>query len=1008
MVKFLADLIAPMLYARGVSEADFNSYVGLLSPYINAILIFLLAFVIAIVVTFFIKKGIRAFVRMQALVAFLLAIVVIVNIISFGPMYNNIKGILNNWNVKVSDESRANSKEIVGKVGEEGFVLLKNNGLLPLKDENKNINVFGWASIAPIFGGTGSGSSDTTNNIGILESLKNAGFNTNEYLTQMYKDYKDARVNLGLLSMSQQNWDLPEPTSKYYTDKLLNQTKAFSDTAVIVLGRSGGEGADLPIDMRAIIDGTYNIAEKTSVHPSKYNYFNASYENNGDTPDFEAGESYLELSKPEKDMIKTVTDNFSNVIVVINANNPMELSWVDEYKQIGAVIYAPGAGVSGFEALGKIINGSVNPSGKTVDTFVKNLFKTPYINNIGAHNFTNVEDLIKEIVEKDDSAEGVISFANYVEGIYVGYKFYGTAADESFINYDEYVQYPFGYGLSYTNFDKKIENFKDNGDSISLDVIVTNKGSVAGKDVVELYYNPPYTNGGIEKSSVNLIEFAKTNELAAGESQTLNFTINKEDMASYDSEGKKISGGGYILEAGEYEISLRSDSHTVIDTEKFELASDIDYSKEARSTDNIAANNKFEDYARGKFTTLSRADKFANYDEATAAPSKEAYIMDDETKEAVKKQSVAYYKPEINNQEDIMPEQGAKNGLKLYDLVAASYDDERWDKLISQMTFEEMTTLVNIGGWQTAGIKSVGKVATVDADGPAGLNNFITKIYGTSYPSEILMAQTWNVDLLAQIGEGISREFTDVNYYGWYGPAVNTHRSAFAGRNFEYFSEDGVLAGKLAAAEMNGAVPNKVYPYIKHFALNDQETNRCAFLLTYAPEQAIRENYLKPFEIAIKAYTGKTQAVMSAFNFIGTISSSSNSYLLNDILRGEWGFTGMVITDYDGSYGYMISDKSIKNGNDLMLGFAMAESNKFTDKGAETTMALRQASKNILYTVVNSGAYANGDPSSKIDNMTKFYVAGNIVALIILFGLEFLAIRILINRKKEENVQVVE
>ena len=1001
MIKFLSDLLAPVAYSRGVSEADFASYMNLLTPYIYAFLFVLLIFVIFEFCTVLFSEREKEFMRAEGFIAFVLAILIIVNMASFGPMRSTIAGALNTLNIKVSEQSRESSKEIVRRVGEEGFVLLKNNGVLPLNTDEKDINVFGWASISPVYGGTGSGSSDTANNVNILDSLANAGFNTNPELTKMYREYKSGRVSPGL-SMNEQNWDLPEPTVQYYTDTLIDNAKRFSNTAIIVLGRSGGEGADLPMDMRAIIDNTYNIADKVSVKPQNYGYFGGKYENNGDTPDFENGESYLELSKPEKDMIKKVTDNFSNVIVVINANNPMELSWVDEYSNIGAVIYAPGAGVTGFEALGKIINGSINPSGKTVDTFVKDLFKTPYINNIGSHIFTNVEDLNKEIAQKDDSSNGVMSFVNYVEGIYVGYKFYETAHDVGFIKYNEHVQYPFGYGLSYTTFEKKIESFVDNGDNLMLEVSVTNTGERAGKDVVELYYTPPYTNGGIEKASVNLIGFEKTKELAPGENISLSFLLNKEDMASYDSAGKKIPGGGYILEAGEYEISLRNDSHTPIDSQKFAVAEDIFYNEEGRRSDKTSASNKFETYARGKFTELSRANKFANYEAATQRPAEGEYLMDDATKEAVKEQSVAYYNPEKNtNPSDTMPTQGAKNGLKLYDMVSADYDDERWEKLIDQMTFEEMSTLVNIGGWQTAEIKSIGKVATMDADGPAGLNNFITKVYGTSYPAEILMAQTWNRGLMQDIGEGISREFSDVNYYGWYGPAVNTHRSAFAGRNFEYFSEDGFLSGQLAAAEMNGAADNRVYPYIKHFALNDQETNRCAFLLTYASEQAIRETYLKPFELAIKSYKGRAQAVMSSFNFIGTISSSSNSNLLNDVLRDEWGFKGMVITDYDGSYGYMISDKSIKNGNDLMLGFALADSNKLTDKSATTTIALRKASKNILYTVVNSGVYENGDPSGRPDGMTKFYRNINIATAVLLILSEFFVIRAYIRRRRE-------
>ena len=365
--------------------------------------------------------------------------------------------------------------------------------------------------------------------------------------------------------------------------------------------------------------------------------------------------------------------------------------------------------------------------------------------------------------------------------------------------------------------------------------------------------------------------------------------------------------------------------------------------------------------------------------------------MDDATRKAVEEQSFAYYDPtKYDNATDTMPNMGQKNGLKLYDLVGASYDDEKWDKLLDQMSFDDMATLINVGGWQTAAIKSISKPATVECDGPAGLNNFITQVYGTSFPGEILMAQSFNRELLGEIGEAIAAEFKAAGYYGWYGPAVNTHRSAFAGRNFEYFSEDGVLSGHLAAAEMNGAIKYKVYPYLKHFALNDQETNRCAFLLTYATEQTIRENYLKGFEIGLKKYEGNIQAMMSSFNFIGTVASSANPELLNDVLRTEWGFQGMVITDYDGSYGYMISDKSVRNGNDLMLGFAMANSNKFTDKSATAVLAMRKASKNILYTVANSGVYDNGDPTGKMSNMDKIFLGVDILFAVLYLLCQFL------------------
>ena len=443
-----------------------------------------------------------------------------------------------------------------------------------------------------------------------------------------------------------------------------------------------------------------------------------------------------------------------------------------------------------------------------------------------------------------------------------------------------------------------MKDFEVGEDAVTFNVEVTNTGDVAGKDVVEVYYTPPYTNGGIEKASVNLIQYEKTENLEPGDSQTIAFSIPLEDMASYDSQCIKTENGGYVLEAGDYNISIRSDSHTVLDEETFTLDEDIDYSQTGRSTDGVAATNHFADYSTGTATYLSRADGFANYEEATAAPAEEAYQMDEETMALMESVSTASYDSTLtDNADDTMPTTGADNGLKLSDLTGKSYDDEDWDKLLDEMSIDDMVNLVNVGGWQTVEISSIGKVATSDCDGPAGVSNFVTGVYGTAYPSEVLMAQTWNKDLLYLVGASMGQEYKDANNYGWYGPAMNLHRSAFAGRNFEYYSEDSVLSGYLAAAEVNGAATQGVYAYIKHFALNDQETNRCSFLLTFATEQTIRETYLKPFEMAVKNFTGTAQAVMSSYNFIGTVASCNNSALLNTVLRDEWGFVGMVITD---------------------------------------------------------------------------------------------------------------
>jgi len=1000
MVNLLAKLLGPIFGGLGVSEADLLSYLTQLQGYVYFILAAIVVLVVVLVLASKAKKGFKHVIRWEAVMAFFAALLITVNAICYGPMYTNVSGFLNASKVVLAEETVAQSKDTIKKIGEEGFVLVKNNGLLPLASEVKNLNVFGWDSTNPIFGGTGSGSSDSSSAIGILQSLQDAGYATNETLTKLYTDYRADRPPV---TMSEQDWTLPEPTVDAYTDELMTEAKEFSDTAVIVIGRSGGENADLPTDMNAVIKGTYNVAQEVAAAPENFGYMNSSYTNNGDYDDFEEGESYLELSVTEENMVEKVCSEFDNVVVIINANNAMELGWVDEYEQIGAVILAPGAGATGFAALGEIVSGAVNPSGKTADTYVKDLLATPYINNIGNHSYNNVADLNQQIVEADGAAVGNLSFVNYVEGIYVGYKFYETAAEEGLIKYEDHVQYPFGYGLSYTTFEKTIENFKDNGDTVSFDVVVNNTGDTAGKDVVEIYFTPPYTNGGIEKASVNLVQFEKTEMIEPGASETLSFEIAKEDMASYDSEGIKVQGGGYILEAGDYTISVRSDSHTVDAEETFKVDSDIDYSKAARSTDLVAATNQFEDYSRGDFVQLSRKDKFANYDEACGPVDEKLYEMSDETRAEVEKNVFGIYDgTKYNDDADEMPTMGAKNGLKLFDLKGAPYDDAKWEQLLDQLTFEDMSTMINVGGWQTAAIESVGKVATSDCDGPAGLNNFITGAYGTAYPAEVLMAQTWNKQLAYEIGHSMGQEYRDANNFGWYGPAMNTHRSAFAGRNFEYYSEDGVLGGYMAANQMSGAGELGVYPYMKHFALNDQEINRTSMLLTYASEQAIREIYLKPFELATKGYTGAAEAVMSSFNWIGTEPSCGNANLLINVLRNEWGFQGLVETDYDGSYGYMISDHCVRSGNDLMLGFASAESNQFTDQSATAIKAMRQSCKNIMYTIVNSGYYeGDEDPTGGMSNMDKLFLKVNVIGGVVIGGIAVLVlVRYLLKKKK--------
>ena len=997
MVQVLSNLLGPIFTPMGVSQADLESYLGMVTNYIWVILIGLAVMIVVMFLAHLAKKGSRHVVRWTAVVAWLALVAVVANLICFGPLKNNVAGFLNASKVELSEETVAASKAVIQKVGEEGMVLVKNDGLLPLSSDTKNLNVFGWGSTNPILGGTGSGSSDGSTAVGILGSLASAGYTTNADLTKLYTDYRADRPTV---AMQTQDWTLPEPTVDAYTDAVMSQAKGFSDTALIVISRSGGEGADLPTDMYGVIHGTYNIASQVSV-TGRYGYYNGTYTNNGDYDDFGPGEHYLELSVTEENLVEKVCSEFDKVVVIINANNAMELGWVDEYPQIGAVILAPGAGNTGLAAIGEILNGSVNPSGRTADTFVKDLTMTPTWNNFGNFAYTNVDDLKDAIAAADPAYEGNIARVNYVEGIYVGYKFYETAVDDGFIDEDTYwslIQYPFGYGLSYTTFTQSMSNLSFDGSKLTFDVTVTNTGSVAGKDVVEVYLTAPYTNGGIEKASASLIDFGKTSLLAAGASETLSFSIARDDLMSYDSEGIKVAGGGYILEAGDYTVSIRSDSHTVLDSADFTVDADVT----GRDSDLVPAVNQFEDYARGEFTLLSRADGFANYGAATAAPSAAALTMSPEVRSEVEKSAFGLYDPTLyDDPSDVMPTLGAKNGLKLADLRGKSYDDPQWELLLDQLSFDDMALMINLGGWQTAAIDSVGKVATSDCDGPAGLNNFITGNYGTAYPAEVLMAQTWNQELLEEMGSVMAQEYADVENWGWYGPAMNTHRNAFAGRNFEYFSEDGVLGGKLASAEVNGASTKGIYPYIKHFALNDQEGNRCAFLLTFSSEQAIREIYLKPFEIVVKNFTGTPLAVMSSFNWIGTMPADGNPNLLKNVLRGEWGFVGMVETDYDGSYGYMISDHCVRSGNDLMLGFASAASNQFTDQSATAALAMRQACKNILYTIGNSGAYANGDASGGMDNMTRTFLIADIACAAVLLLIEIIVLARWAGKKKK-------
>ena len=952
----------------------------------------LLAIVVMIAVRK-LPKAKKKMIRAQAGLAILLALTIVVNLICTGPMSTMLD--LVSGSGTITEETSAKATELVNEITADGVVLAKDeDGILPVASGSK-LNVFGWASTNPCYGGTGSGALNTAYPVtDLLTGLHDAGIETNEELSKFYTDYKADRPSVGMVA---QDWTLPEPNVSLYTDEMMENAKAFSDTAMVVITRVGGEGADLPTDMASVVDGSW-IRRVAQAYGSERGtaYYNGTYDDSlNEGNDWDKGDHFLQLSNREEDLLDLVTANFDNVILVYNGANAFQMDFLKDYPQIKGVLLCPGTGQSGFEGFGKVVSGEVNPSGRTVDTYVSNLKNAPWWNNFGDFKYTNTEELNSDSSFFDP--EGTTpSFVNYVEGIYVGYKFYETAADEGLINYDDEVVFPFGYGLSYTSFTKEMSGITNDGTSLNFTVTVTNTGSVAGKDVVEIYSDPPYTNGGIEKSSANLLDFAKTSELAPGESQTIEFSIPVEDLASYDYQ----TNGCYVLEAGDYVISANDDSHNVADSQTYTVASDIVYNESnKRGSDAVAATNEF-DFAEGEITYLSRADGFANYAEATAAPA--TYEMTDEQKAAFDNAhtytEAGYQNDDDANAADITT--GAKNGLKLVDLRGVDYNDAKWDQLLDQMTIDEMQQTIGFGGYQTAAVSSIEKVRTNDCDGPASINNFFTGVGSVGFPAATLIGMTWDKDLAYAFGDSIGEMANEMDTSGWYGPAMNIHRTAFAGRNFEYYSEDGVLSGRMASNAILGAQEHGVYAYMKHFALNDQEGNRTSMAATWSNEQAIREIYLKPFEISVK--DADCHAVMSSFNYIGTRWAGGCKELLKNVLRGEWGFMGFVETDYFGVYGYMTADQGVRNGCDLMLCTTGNDFNTVTVLTNSSKQALREASKNILYTVVNSRAYAAENLNPGMAKWEIIMIGADVLVALLIVALEIKTFKSYKKRKEEE------
>ena len=950
-----------------VEMEDVLAVLQLCKPYIIGIIAALVIGIIIMIACRRMSKGKKFLIRGEAAIAMVLVVVVCVNMICFGPMATLIG--LATGNGTLSDETNEEAAEVAEEIMEDGIVLLKNESLLPL-NETKKLNIFGWESINPAYGGAGSGGiNDLYDIVSLNQGLENAGFSINQELVDFYNNYGADNPEM---SIQKQSWTLPEPPVDTYSDELIKSAKEYSDVAVVVLSRKAGEGHnDIPMDVKK-----------------------AAYDNNSDEyDDFPEGEHYLQLSQTERDMVDMVCSNFDNVIVVYNGANQFELGFADEYPQIKSVVWCPGTGNVGFNALGKVFSGEVNPSGKTPDTFIYDMTTAPWWNNAEKTEYTNLADLAVEGMNAGTAQVYAPAFTNYVEGIYVGYKYYETAAQEGAIDYDKTVQYPFGYGLSYTEFEQKMGELKEKDGQISVDVEVTNTGDVAGKDVVEVYYKPPYTNGGIEKSSANLIEFEKTNLLQPGESQTVTVTFSIEDMASYDENNAKA----YVLEKGDYVISINSDSHTVLDQKTYTADKDVVYKGEnKRASDDTAATNVFED-AKGDVTYLSRADHFANYEEATAAPASaelgEPYVSEYHL-------NSNFDKTTYLNDEDVMPTTGADNGLTLADMRDADYDDPRWEKLLDQLTVDEMANMIAMAGYQTAAMDSVGKVATLDFDGPAAINNNFTGVGSIGFPIEVVVASTWNKGLAQAWGECMGKISQEMGAEGWYAPGMNTHRTAFGARNYEYFSEDGVLAGNMGAKAVEGARKYGVYSYIKHFALYE---GNAKMVSVWSNEQAIREIYLKPFEISVKQ--GGANAIMVSWSFLGDKWTGESSNLINTVLRDEWGFRGMALTDFfrNNGHGFMNADAALANGVDAMLSTFNGEENNVANPEHPTAvLQMRNACKNVMYTVVSSWAYDGEHEETGMENWKKAGIGIDIVIALFMAGMEVLVIR---GYKKRKNVE---
>lgn len=848
-------------------------------------------------------------------------------------------------------EAFANAQEVNLKLAEEGFVLLKNeNAALPM-NKGARISVFSKNSVNLSYGGSGSGGFDTSNNKNLYESLNEAGFVTNPTLKSFYESSQSGPVRTAnssdLDNGDNQKIATAETPQSKYTDAVKNSYADYSDAALVVITRIGGEGFDLP---------RYQGDSEGAVSPDSH---------------------YLELDQNEIDLLTAVTDGtFKRVVVVFNTPSSFEATFLKDSAyaafadKIDAAVWIGFTGSNGITALGEILNGDVNPSGRLVDTWAADFTKNPSFANFGT-------GCLPDTTDKYDG--GMYYSVDYEEGIYVGYRYYETRGETDGEDwYNANVVYPFGYGLSYTTFDWTVGDASASeielGTTITVPVTVKNTGSVAGKEVVQLYASAPYTLGGIEKAHKVLVGFAKTKLLQPGESETVTVSFDPYSAASYDYRDANSNGfSGYELEAGEYTLYVSRNAHESEKAIALNLAADVqigtDPTTDSEVVNRYTDSENFLDSDWQLDAMLSRADWEGTWPTPQTA---QQHAGTDRLYEEIRSE-------EHNNPTDFDSEEypwfGEEPTLTLRDLLPSaeaegyepvvSYDDERWEELMMGCDEEEMIALINNGAYHTLAMESVGLPATIHGDGPSGFTCFMSKeqVNGTcQYVSEPVMASTWNINLMNELGEAIGEEgtigdkATGQPYSSIYAPGVNIHRSPFGGRCSEYFSEDPFISGMMGAAEVQGIQSRGVLPTVKHFVANEQETHRSiGGDLSWLSEQALREIYLKPFEYTVKL--GETRGIMTSFNRIGTRWTGGDYRLLTEILRNEWGFNGLVICDFNTIPQYMIPRMMFYAGGSLDL--ATQQSAMWTDcdtSDAGDAIVLMRAVKDVMYALVNSNA----------------------------------------------------